>query len=98
MMKVRQIAINFFSKRECQVTSDYLAMLVIFAHLAIKEHRIASNFFSKRERQVTTLNRCVCLTKQIIQKENNLFMFYCIHGTFKFMEYSVYVSSHTCDI
>jgi hypothetical protein len=46
-MKVHQIAINFFSKRECQMTSDYLAMLVIFAHLAIKECQITINFFSK---------------------------------------------------
>jgi hypothetical protein len=29
----------------------------------------------------------VCLTKQIIQKENILFMFYHIHGTFKFTEW-----------
>ena len=40
----------------------------------------------------------VLLTKQIIQKENILFMFHHIHGTFKFREYSVYVSLHTCDI
>jgi hypothetical protein len=31
----------------------------------------------------------VCLTKQIIQEENILFMLYHIHGTFKFTEYSV---------
>jgi hypothetical protein len=98
MMKVHLIAIDFFSKRERQMTSDYLAMLVMFAHLAIKERQIASNFFSERERQVTTAIHYVCLTKQIIQKENIMFMFYHIHGTFKFMEYSVYVSSHTCDI
>jgi hypothetical protein len=74
-------------------------MLVMFAHLAIKERQIPSIFFSKRERQVTTAICYVCLTKQIIQKENILFMFYHIHGTpSKFMEYSVYVSSHTCDI
>ncbi len=97
-MKVRQIAINFFSKRKRQMTCNYLAILVMFAHLAIKERQIASNFFSERERQVTTAIRCVCLTKQIIQKENILFMFYHIYGTFKFTEYSVYVSSHTCDI
>jgi hypothetical protein len=54
MMKVRQIAINFFSKREHQMTKDYLAMLVMFAHLVIKERQTTSNFFSKRERQVTT--------------------------------------------
>jgi hypothetical protein len=53
-MKVCQIAIDFFSKRERQMTSDYLVMLVMFAHLAIKGCHIASNFFSKRERQVTT--------------------------------------------
>ncbi len=80
------------------MTRDYLAMLAMFAHLAIKERHIASIFFSKRERQVTTPLRYVCLTKQIIHKENILFMFYHIHGTFKFMEYSVYFSSHTCDI
>ncbi len=80
------------------MTSNYLAMLVMFAHLVIKERQIASNFFSKRERQVTTAIRNVCLTKQIIQKENILFMFYHINGTFKFTEYSVHVSSHTCDI
>ena len=81
-MKVRQIAINFFGKRECQMTSNYLAMLVMFAHLAIKERQIASNFFSERERQVTTAICYVCLTKQIIQKENILYMCYHIHGTF----------------
>ncbi len=97
-MKVCQIAIDFFSKRERQMTSNYLAMLVMFAHLAIKERQIASNFFSERECQVTTAIHHVCLTKQIIQKENILFMFYHIHGTFKFTEYSVYVSSHTCGI
>jgi hypothetical protein len=97
-MKERQIASNFFSKREHKVTSNYLAMIVTFAHLAMKECQIASNFFSKRERQVTTATPYVCLTKQIIQKQNNLFMFHHIHGTFKFREYFVYVSSHTCDI
>ncbi len=70
----------------------------MFAHLAIKERQIASIFFSERERQVTTAIRYVCLTKQIIQKEDILFMFYHIHGTFEFTEYSVYVSSHTWDI
>ncbi len=80
------------------MTSNYLAMLVMFAHLAIKERQIASNFFSERERQVTTAIGYVCHTKQIIQKENILFMFYHTHGTIKFMEYSVYASSHTCDI
>jgi hypothetical protein len=80
------------------MTSNYLAMLVMFAHLAIKERQIASIFFCKRERQVTTAICYVCLTKQIIQKENILFVFYQIHGIFKFTEYSVYVSSHTCDI
>jgi hypothetical protein len=44
-MKVRQIAIDFFSKRERQMTSNYLAMLVMFAHLAIKERHIASIFY-----------------------------------------------------
>jgi hypothetical protein len=47
-MKVRQIAINFFSERERQMTSNCLAMLVMFAHLAMKERQIASIFFSKR--------------------------------------------------
>jgi hypothetical protein len=65
------------------MTSDYLAMLVMFARVAIKESQIASNFFSKRERQVTIAIHYVCLTKQIIQKENILFMFYHIHGTLK---------------
>jgi hypothetical protein len=97
-MKVRQIAINFFSEKECQMTSNYLAMLVMFAHLAIKERQVASIFFSERECQVITAIHYVCLTKQIIQKENILFMFYHIHGTFKFTEYFVYVSLHTCDI
>ncbi len=97
-MKVCQIAIDFFSKRERQMTSDYLAMIVMFAHLAIKERQIASNCCSERERQVTIAICYVCLTKQIIQKENILFMFYHIHGTFIFTEYSVYVSSHTCGI
>jgi hypothetical protein len=54
-MKVHQIVMDFFSKRERQMTSDYLAMLVIIAHLAIKERKIASNFFSEREPQVTTV-------------------------------------------
>jgi hypothetical protein len=80
------------------MTSNYLVMLVMFAYLAVKERQIASNCCSDRERQVTTAILYVCLTKQIIQKENILFMFYHIHGTFKFLEYSVYVSSHTCDI
>jgi hypothetical protein len=95
---VCHIAVNFFSEREYQMTSNYLAMLVMFANLAIKEHQIARNFFSERKCKVTTAIHHVCLTKQIIQKENILFMFYHIHGTFKFMEYSVYVSSHTCEI
>ncbi len=97
-MKERQITSNFFSKRGCQVTSNYLAMLVTFAHLAMKERQITSNYFRERERQVTTATPCVSLTKQIIQKENILFMFHHIHGTFKFREYSVYVSSHICVI
>jgi hypothetical protein len=37
-------------------------------------------------------------TKQIILKENILFMFHHIHGAIKFREYSVYVSSHTWGI
>jgi hypothetical protein len=97
-MKERQIASNFFSERERQVTSNYLVMIVTFAHSAMKEHQIASNCFSKREHQVTTATPYVCLTKQIIQKENILFMFHHIHGTLKSGKYSVHVSSHTCDI
>jgi hypothetical protein len=97
-MKERQITSVCFSKRERQVTSNYLVMLVTFAHLAMKEHQIASNFYSKRERQVTTATPYVFLTKQLIQKENILFMFHYIHGSFKFREYSVHVSSQTCDI
>ncbi len=58
------------------MTSNYLVMLVMFAHLALKESQIASIFFSKREHQVTTATCYVRLTKQIIQNENNLFMFY----------------------
>jgi hypothetical protein len=58
------------------MTSNYLAMLVMFAHLAMKESQIAYNFFRKRECQVTTTTRYLCLTKQIIQNENILFMFY----------------------
>jgi hypothetical protein len=46
-MKVRQIAIDFFRERERQMTSNYLAMLAMFAHVAIKERQIASNFFTK---------------------------------------------------
>ncbi len=68
-MKEHQIASDFFSKRERQVTSNYLAMLVMFAHLAMKERQIASILFSERERQVTTATPNVYLTKQIIQKE-----------------------------
>ncbi len=40
----------------------------------------------------------VLLTKQIIQKENFFFMFHHIYGTFKFREYSVYVSSQSWDV
>ncbi len=58
----------------------------MFAHLAMKERQIPGNFFSGSERQVTIAICYVCLTKQIIQKENILFMFYHIHGTFKFTE------------
>ncbi len=46
-MKVHRIAINAFSKRERQMTSNYLAMLVMFAHLAIKERQISGNFLGK---------------------------------------------------
>jgi hypothetical protein len=98
VMKEHQIASGFFSKRQRQVTSNCLAMLVTFTHLAMKEHQIISNFFSERECQVTTATPYLCLTKQIIQKENILFMFHHIHWTFKFREYSVHVSSHTCDV
>ena len=41
-MKERQIASDLLSKRECQVTSNYFAMLMTFAHLAMKEHQIAN--------------------------------------------------------
>jgi hypothetical protein len=44
-MKERQIASNCFREREHHVTSDYLAMLVTFAHLAMKERQIAKNLF-----------------------------------------------------
>jgi hypothetical protein len=46
-MKVGQIAINFFRKRECQMTSKYLAMLVMFAHLAIKSAKLHAIFLAK---------------------------------------------------
>jgi hypothetical protein len=46
-MKVRQIAINLFSERERQMTSNYLAILVMLAHIAIKERRFVSNYFTK---------------------------------------------------
>jgi hypothetical protein len=75
------------------MTSGYLAMLVMFAHIAIKERQITRNFFSERECRVTIAIHYVRLTKQIIQKENILFMFCHIHGTFKFMKYSAYGSS-----
>jgi hypothetical protein len=41
------MAIDFFSKRECQITSNYLAMIVMFAHLVIKERQITSSFLAK---------------------------------------------------
>jgi hypothetical protein len=107
-MKVRQITIDFFSKRERQMTRNYLAMLMMFAHLAIKERQIASNFFSERECPVITAISFVCLTKQIIQKEifclcfiaymghlnlqNILFMFHHIHVPFKFREFGAAAS------
>ncbi len=75
------------------MTSNYLVMLVMFAHLAIKERQVASNYFSKRGRHVTTTICCVCLTKQIIQKENIWFMLYHIHGTFKFREFGAAASN-----
>jgi hypothetical protein len=46
-MKERQIASHFFSKRERQVTSNHIAMLVMIAHLAMKECQIASVFLAK---------------------------------------------------
>jgi hypothetical protein len=95
-MKVRQIAIAFLSKREYQMTSNYLAMFLMFAHLAIEERQIASIIFRGRERQMTTAIRYVCLTKQIIQKENILFMFYHIHETLKFMENGYVITFAEC--
>jgi hypothetical protein len=56
--------------------------------LPIKEHQIASEYLAVNDHQIAS----------IIQKENILFMFYHIHGTFKLTEYSVYVSSNTCDL
>ena len=79
------------------MTSNYLAMLVMFSHLVIKECQIDSNFFTK-ENAKKLPQFVMCLTKHIIQKENILFMFYHIHVTFKFTEYSVFVSTHTCEI
>jgi hypothetical protein len=81
-MKVRQIAMDFFSKRERQMTIDYLAMLVMFAHLAMKERQIASNFFSKRERPSDYRNS-LCMSYQTNYSKR---------------EYFVYVLSHTWDI
>ena len=78
--------------KERQIASKYLAIhdrQIAIAHLTMKVPIITINFFSERERQVTTATCYVCLTKQIIQKENILFMFYHIHGTFKITEYSV---------
>ncbi len=97
-MKVHQIAIDFFSKRERQMTSNYLAILVMFAHFAMKERQIASNFLAKENAKWLQQYIMYVLPNKIIQKEDILFMFYHIHGTFKFTEYSIYVSSHTCDI
>ncbi len=75
-MKVRKIAIDFFSERERQMTSNYSAIIVMFAHLATKESKIASIYFSERECQVTIATCYVCLAKQIIQNVNIVFMFY----------------------
>ncbi len=72
-------------------------MLVMFGHLPIKERQISSISFSERECQVTTAICYVWFTKQIIQKENILYMFYHLHGTLKFTEYSVNVSSRLRD-
>jgi hypothetical protein len=84
-------------------------MLMMCAHLAIKEHQIASNFFSKRERQVTTTICCVCLPNKLYKKRifylcfitymghlnlwNILFMFHHIHETFKFREFDAAASN-----
>ncbi len=56
-MKVHQIAIDFFSKRERQMTIGYLAMLVMFAHLAIKERQIAINCQDHRHTHLA-INEC----------------------------------------
>ena len=55
-MKVCQIAIDLFSKRERQMTSDYLAMLVMFAHLAIKERQIASEYLAIHDCQIASMS------------------------------------------
>ncbi len=81
-MKVRQIAINFFSERERQMTRDYLAMLVMFAHLAIKEGQIASNFFLQK-RTPSDYRNLLCMSYQTNYSKR---------------EYFVYVLSYTWDI
>jgi hypothetical protein len=92
-MKVRQIAINFFSNRERQMTSNYLAMLVTFAHLAIKERRIASNFQDHRH------------THLAINERQTASKYLAIHGCqIASMSYQLnyskreYFVSHTWDI
>ncbi len=53
-------------------------------HLAIKECQIASEYLAIHDRQIASMSY-----QTIIQKENILFMFCHIHGTFKFTEYYV---------
>jgi hypothetical protein len=48
-MKVRQMAIDFFSVRERQMTSNYLAMLVMFANLVIKSAKLPAIFLAKEK-------------------------------------------------
>jgi hypothetical protein len=74
-------------------------MLVMFAHLAIKEGKISSFFFNERERQVTTAIRYDVLPNKLFKKrifclcfiiymanlnlQNILLMFHHIHVTFR---------------
>ncbi len=108
-MIVHQIAINFFSKRECQITSNYLAMFMMFAHLAIKERQIASIFFTKENAKWLLQFVMYVLPNKLFKKRifclcfithmghlnlwNILFMFHHIHVTFKFKEFGAAVSN-----
>jgi hypothetical protein len=78
-MKERQIASICFSKKDHQVTSNHLAMLVTFTYLAMKERQIPSDFFSKREHEVTTAIPYVCMWVILIPNE---YIFWLILNSF----------------